>query len=80
MRRLFIVIVVLIELTTIIGLTSCGGETEGYIPKLFTVYSNGMVFGHCKHVMTYSAGVREFLTSDGVVIKVGGTYLIVEER
>lgn len=80
MKRLFIVIVVLIELITIIGLTSCDGETEAYIPKLFTVYSNGMVFRHCKHTMTYSAGVRTYLTSDGVSILVSGTYLAVEEK
>ena len=79
MRRLFIVIVVLIELTTIIGLTSCDGETEAYIPKLYTVYSNGMVFRHCKHMMTHSAGVRTYLTSDGVSVLVSGTYLVVEE-
>lgn len=80
MRRLFIAIVVLIELITIIGLTSCDGETEAYIPTLFTVYSNGMVFRHCKHMMSYSAGVRTYLTSDGVAILVSGTYLVVEEK
>lgn len=80
MRRLFIAIVVLIELTTIIGLTSCIGETGAKEPKLFTVYSNGMVFKHCKIMMSYSAGVREYLTSDGVAILVSGTYLVVEEK
>ena len=79
MRRLFIAVVVLIELMTIIGLTSCNGETEAYVPKLYTVYSNGMVFRHCKHMMSYSAGVRTYLTSDGVAILVSGTYLAVEE-
>lgn len=80
MRRLFIAIVVLIELTTIIGLTSCNGETEAKEPAMLTVYSNGMVFKHCKHLMTSSAGVRRFLTSDGVEIVVSGTYLVVEEK
>ena len=80
MRRLFIAIVVLIELITIIGLTSCDGETGAKEPELLTVYSNGMVFRHCKNVMSYSTGVKKFLTSDGVAIWVGGTYLVVEEK
>ena len=80
MRRLFIAIVVLIELITIIGLTSCNGKTEAKEPALFTVYTNGMAFKHCKHLMTYSAGVRQFLTSDGVSILISGTYLTVEEK
>ena len=49
------------------------------LPK-YTVYTNGMVFEHCRFSRDPLSDEKRLITSDGMILILGGTYAIVEEK
>lgn len=46
----------------------------------YTVYTNNMVFEHCVFSTGLLSDEKRLITQDGMILILGGTYAIVEER